>query len=87
MPGKRTYTYETMFLFSQAAGANLADALEHVKELLGRAHAEYYTSQYLFFRGDLAFLERDVRIEKYLERIIDGVLTPAVRGSCPDLGG
>lgn len=40
MPGKRTYTYETMFLFSQAAGANLADALEHVKELLGRAHAE-----------------------------------------------
>lgn len=40
MPGKRTYTYETMFLFSQAAGANLADALEHVKELLSRAHAE-----------------------------------------------
>jgi len=40
MPGKRVYTYETMFLFSQAAGANLADAVEHIKELIGRAHGE-----------------------------------------------
>src|SRR5687767_10722241 len=40
---------------------------------LGRAHAEYYCSQYLFFRGDLAFLESDVRFEQRVQGKIDGL--------------
>jgi small subunit ribosomal protein S6 len=40
MPGKRVYNYECMFLFGQAAGANLQDAVDHVKELVNRSHGE-----------------------------------------------
>ncbi len=40
MPGKRVYNYECMFLFGQAAGANLSDAIDHIKELLNRSHGE-----------------------------------------------
>lgn len=40
MPGKRTYTYEALFLFGQAASANLGEAVDHVKEIISRAHGE-----------------------------------------------
>lgn len=40
MPAIRTYTYECMFLLSQAVAADLAGALEHINGLLGRAKAE-----------------------------------------------
>ena len=36
----RHYYYEGMFLFGQAAGADLGGAVEHVKEILSRGHAE-----------------------------------------------
>lgn len=36
----RTYTYEAMFLLSQAVAADLAGAVEHINELLARANAE-----------------------------------------------
>ncbi len=39
-PTTRLYHYEGMFLFGQAAGADLGSAVEHVKEILARAHAE-----------------------------------------------
>jgi small subunit ribosomal protein S6 len=40
MPGRREYTYEAMFLLSQAVAADLGGAVEHVKEILGRGQAE-----------------------------------------------
>jgi small subunit ribosomal protein S6 len=40
MPPTRTYTYEAMFLVGQAAAADLASVIEHIKEILTRAHAE-----------------------------------------------
>jgi small subunit ribosomal protein S6 len=40
MPAIRTYTYECMFLLSQAVAADLAGALEHINAVLGRAKAE-----------------------------------------------
>jgi small subunit ribosomal protein S6 len=36
----RTYAYEAMFLIGQAAAADLASAIEHIKETLARSHAE-----------------------------------------------
>lgn len=36
----RTYTYEAMFLLSQAVAADLAGAIEHINDLLARANAE-----------------------------------------------
>ena len=39
-PPARTYTYEAMFLIGQAAAADLASSIEHIKEILGRGHAE-----------------------------------------------
>jgi len=40
MPEKRTYTYEAMFLIGQAAAADLAGVIEHIKEIMTRGHAE-----------------------------------------------
>lgn len=40
MPDKKTYTYEAMFLLSQAVAADLGGAIEHIKEILARGHAE-----------------------------------------------
>lgn len=40
MPDKKSYTYEAMFLLSQAVAADLGGALEHIKEILARGHAE-----------------------------------------------
>lgn len=40
MPPTRTYTYEAMFLISQAVAADLSGAVAHINELLARAHAE-----------------------------------------------
>lgn len=40
MPETRTYTYEAMFLIGQAAAADLGGVIEHIKEILARAHAE-----------------------------------------------
>jgi small subunit ribosomal protein S6 len=40
MPEKRTYTYEAMFLIGQAAAADLAGVIEHIKEIMARGHAE-----------------------------------------------
>ncbi|MCC6661425.1 MAG: 30S ribosomal protein S6 [Phycisphaerales bacterium] len=40
MPPTRTYTYEAMFLISQAVAADLSGAVAHINELLSRAHAE-----------------------------------------------
>lgn len=37
---KRVYQYEAMFLLSQAVAADLSGAIDHIKEILGRAHAE-----------------------------------------------
>lgn len=39
---KRQYNYEAMFLLSQAVAADLKSALEHINEVLQRAHAEIY---------------------------------------------
>jgi small subunit ribosomal protein S6 len=39
-PPPRTYTYEAMFLIGQAAASDLASAIEHIKEILARGHAE-----------------------------------------------
>src|SRR5688500_4491842 len=50
---------------------------------LGRAHAEYYCSQYLFFRGDLAFLESNVRIQQRIQGKIDGLSAPLFRSARP----
>lgn len=36
----RTNTYEALFLFPQSASAELSAAVEHINEILGRAHAE-----------------------------------------------
>lgn len=36
----RTYNYEAMFLLSQAVAADLASAIEHIKEIMTRGHAE-----------------------------------------------
>src|SRR3990170_1140332 len=59
-------------------------ALGGCARFLGRTHAEYYCSQYLFFRGDLAFLERDICFEQCVERKIDGLPTPSFRRAGPD---
>ncbi len=40
MPGRREYTYEAMFLLSQAVAADLGGAVDHVKEILARSQAE-----------------------------------------------
>ncbi|MCC6428817.1 MAG: 30S ribosomal protein S6 [Phycisphaerales bacterium] len=40
MPGRREYTYEAMFLISQATAADLGSAVDHIKEILSRGHAE-----------------------------------------------
>lgn len=40
MPESKSYTYEAMFLLSQAVAADLGGAIEHIKEVLGRGHAE-----------------------------------------------
>ena len=40
MTAKRTYTYEAMFLLSQAVAADLGGAVDHVKEIMARGHAE-----------------------------------------------
>ncbi|MDX2147730.1 MAG: 30S ribosomal protein S6 [Planctomycetota bacterium] len=40
MPGKRVYTYEAMFLLSQAVAADLGGAIDHIKEIMARGHAE-----------------------------------------------
>src|SRR5262245_17477074 len=40
MPNVRTYQYEGLFLFPQAATADLQGAVDHVMELLNRAGAE-----------------------------------------------
>jgi small subunit ribosomal protein S6 len=40
MPEKRSYTYESMFLIGQAAAADLAGVIDHIKEILARGHAE-----------------------------------------------
>lgn len=37
---KRTRQYEVMFLVSQSAAADFNGLIEHINELLGRAHAE-----------------------------------------------
>jgi small subunit ribosomal protein S6 len=36
----RSYNYEAMFLLSQATAADLASAIDHIKEVLARGHAE-----------------------------------------------
>jgi small subunit ribosomal protein S6 len=40
MPEVQIYPYEGMFLFPQAATANLQDAVDHIKDILTRAEAE-----------------------------------------------
>lgn len=40
MPATRTYTYEAMFLLSQAVAADLGGAVEHIKEIVSRGHGE-----------------------------------------------
>lgn len=40
MPHDRTYKYEGLFLFPQAAVADLQAAADHVLEILNRAHAQ-----------------------------------------------
>ncbi len=40
MPGKRIYQYEAMFLFGQAAAADLAGCVAHLNEIFQRTHAE-----------------------------------------------
>jgi small subunit ribosomal protein S6 len=40
MAAKRTYQYEAMFIISQAVAADLAGAIAHINEILGRANAE-----------------------------------------------
>jgi small subunit ribosomal protein S6 len=40
MPATRTYTYEAMFLLSQAVAADLGGAVEHIKEIVARGHGE-----------------------------------------------
>ena len=40
MADKRVYMYEAMFLLSQATAAELSTALDHIKEVLDRGHAE-----------------------------------------------
>ena len=40
MPDNRSYYYEAMFLIGQAAAADLAGVIEHIKEVLSRGHAE-----------------------------------------------
>lgn len=37
---QNTSIYESMFLVSQAEGANVGSILEHIEEILGRANAE-----------------------------------------------
>jgi len=40
MSDKRMYHYEAMFIISQAVAAELGSALDHIKEILSRGHAE-----------------------------------------------
>jgi len=40
MSDKRVYNYEAMFLLSQAVAADLGSAVDHIKEILARGHAE-----------------------------------------------
>lgn len=40
MPENRTNYYEALFLISQANAATLQDTLDHISEILRRAHAE-----------------------------------------------
>lgn len=40
MAQQRVYNYEGMFLLSQAVAADLGGAVEHVKEILARGHAQ-----------------------------------------------
>lgn len=37
---KRTYTYEAMFMLSQATAAQLNDAIAHINEILARGNAQ-----------------------------------------------
>src|SRR5262245_38811717 len=40
MATKRVYTYEAMFLLSQAVAAELNSAIDHIKEIISRGHGE-----------------------------------------------
>jgi small subunit ribosomal protein S6 len=40
MAKKRVYTYEAMFLLSQATAADLSGALDHIREIISRGHGE-----------------------------------------------
>jgi small subunit ribosomal protein S6 len=40
MSDKRMYNYEAMFLLSQAVAADLGGAVDHIKEIMARGHAE-----------------------------------------------
>ena len=40
MSDKRVYNYEAMFLLSQAVAADLGSAVDHIKEIFVRGHAE-----------------------------------------------
>lgn len=40
MADKRVYLYEAMFLISQATAAELGAAIDHIKDVLARGHAE-----------------------------------------------
>jgi len=40
MATKRVYTYEAMFLLSQAVAADLNGAIDHIKDIISRGHGE-----------------------------------------------
>lgn len=40
MATKRVYTYEAMFLLSQAVAADLNGAIDHIKDIIARGHGE-----------------------------------------------
>ncbi|MBX3365367.1 MAG: 30S ribosomal protein S6 [Phycisphaeraceae bacterium] len=45
MPEQRTYTYEVMFLLSQAVAADFGAAIAHINDLLTRANAQVLAMQ------------------------------------------
>jgi small subunit ribosomal protein S6 len=40
MPNNPVYVYEAMFLLSQGVAADFGAAIDHIRDLLGKAHAE-----------------------------------------------
>src|SRR5437762_1064547 len=79
MPENRSYTYEAMFMVGQAAAADLAAVVEHIKEILSRGQAEIIAMR----KWDERRLAYEIKKQKRALYILTYFKAPA--GSMPHI--